>query len=157
MFDGQSQTPRAGGPEHHPVGSFGEILVGQRVAEEFVVDPVVLDDDATLGNARGAAGLEDVGRLVGEPLRDPAADGAAAQPLILEQRELREIGERADLFARIEAQRFGSLQPERAAGLGVEVPLDRLAGVLVESFLGLRDECVKILGGCFLGMWWVVV
>ncbi len=148
MLDGQPQPPGTRGPQHHPVASLGEVLVGERVAEEFVVDPVVLDDDATLGNAGGAAGLEDVGRLVGEALGDPTADGAAAEPLILEQRELREIGERADLLPRIEAERFGFLEPEGAAGLGVEVPFDRLAGVLVESFLGLRDKCVKILGGC---------
>src|SRR6266852_3815303 len=52
----QKQPPRAGRAEHQPVGSLGEVLVGQRGREHLIVDPVVLADDAALGDAGGAAG-----------------------------------------------------------------------------------------------------
>ena len=40
VLDRQPQPARAGRAEHQPVRSLGEVLVGQRVAEHLVVDPV---------------------------------------------------------------------------------------------------------------------
>ncbi len=52
------------GPSMSQFDPLGEILLRQRVAEHLVVDAEVVLDDAALGDAGGAAGLEDVGRLV---------------------------------------------------------------------------------------------
>jgi len=46
MLDRQAEPAGAGGPEHQPVRPLREVFVGQGVAEQLVVDPVVLDDDA---------------------------------------------------------------------------------------------------------------
>ena len=75
------------GPDRQPVGALREELVGQRVAERLVVEREVLDVDARLRDAGAAARLEDGDRLPGEPLRHPAPDGPAAQPLVLEEPE----------------------------------------------------------------------
>ena len=62
------------GPSISQLRPLGEVLVGQRVAEHLVVDAEVVDDDAALGDAGGAAGLEDVDRLV---RRAPSAPSGA--------------------------------------------------------------------------------
>ena len=43
VLDRQPQPPRTGGAEHQPVRALGEILVGQRLAEQLVVDAEVFD------------------------------------------------------------------------------------------------------------------
>src|SRR5207244_2373753 len=83
----QTTPARPRRAEHQPVAPPGEELLRQCVAEHLVVGPVVLDDDAALGDAGGAAGLEDVDRLVLQPPGDPAAHRTAAQPLVLEVAE----------------------------------------------------------------------
>ena len=65
------------GPSISQFDPFGKILVGQRVAEHLVVDAEVVDDDAALRDAGGAAGLEDVDRLV---LRGPSESSGCTGP-----------------------------------------------------------------------------
>ena len=88
VLDRQAQTARPGGTEHQPVAALGEALVREGLAEELVVGLEVLDVDPALGQAGRAAGLEDVERPVGQPLRHPAPDRPAAQPLVLEMAEV---------------------------------------------------------------------
>src|SRR4029450_6150701 len=71
MLDRQAQAPWAGRAQHEPVGPFGEELLRQRAAEDFVVDPMVLGDNAALRNACGAAGFENISRLVPQSTRQP--------------------------------------------------------------------------------------
>src|SRR5207248_419317 len=97
MLDGQAEPARTGRAKHEPVGALGEIRVGERFAEHLVIDPVVVADDPALGDAGGAAGFEDVGRLVPEFLGEPAAHGAAAQPIVFEETELLEVLEALDV------------------------------------------------------------
>ena len=167
VLDRQPQPPRAGRPQHQPVRPLGEELFRQRLAEHLVVDAEIVGDDAALGDAGRAARLEDVDRLVLQPLGHPAAHRAAAQPFVLEQAELFEIVEALHVLARVELKRLGPLQPERRAGVGVEVPFDDLADVGVEPFAGLahliggrgvgrfRDSCghggSSRDDGCYLG------
>ena len=127
------------GPSISQLRPLGEVLLRQRVAEHLVVDAEVVDDDAALGDAGGAAGLEDVDRLVLQRLGHPAAHRAAAQPLVLEVAEQLQVVEALHVLERVELERLGLLQPERRAGLGVEVPVDDLAHVGVELFAGLAD------------------
>ena len=83
-----------------------------------------------------AAGLEDIDRLVGDALRHPAAHRPAAQPFVFEGAELLEVVEALDVVERIEVERLRPLQPERAAGVWVEVPVHDLANVGVEPLAG---------------------
>ena len=95
----------------------GKYFVGQRVAEQRVVDAEVVDGDAALGDAGRAAGLEDVDRLVGEGLGHPAAHRPAAEPFVLERREL--PAGRRTILTSLSGSNFSFeavLQPERAAG-----------------------------------------
>ena len=64
MLDRQSEAAGTAGADHDPVGAAGECVVGQLVAEGFVVDAEVVDTDARFGDAGAAAGFEDAdGRL----------------------------------------------------------------------------------------------
>ena len=142
VLDGQPQAPRAGRAEHQPVGSLREVLIGQRVAEQLVVDPEIVARDARLGHAGGAAGLEHVDRLAGAALGDPALHRSAAQPVVLEKTEAPEVVEARDLAPRIPSELLRELQPERATGGRVEMPRDDLADVDVERLaLGARPSC----------------
>ena len=73
---------------------------------------MVFDDDAALGNARRAAGLEDVDWLVFVGLGDPTPHGAAAEPFVLKQGEFVQIGEAADVLTWVEGEAFGLFEPE---------------------------------------------
>ena len=106
---------------------------------------MVLDDDAALGNAGRAAGLENIDRLAGVPLGDPASNRAAAQPLVLEQRKLLQVIEALDLGQRIEVQFRLLFQPERAAGVIAEVPMNGLERMFIQPLTSL---------GCCLGYFW---
>ena len=88
MLHRETQPARAAGPQHQPVGPLGEALIGQRLGEKLVVGPEVVDGDAALRYAGGAAGLEHVDRTVLVRPRHPAPDRAAPQPLVLEVSEL---------------------------------------------------------------------
>src|SRR5262249_18712363 len=112
-----------------------EVFVGQRRAEQLVVDPEVVRGDARLGNAGRAAGLEDEDRLPVEAAGNPALHGTAAQPLVLEFAEAAQIGERPDLTARLPSGLRGELEPERRPGHRVEVPVDDLPEPRVERLL----------------------
>src|SRR5262249_14277808 len=133
MLDGEPQSPRAGRAEHQPVGPLWKVLLRQRVAEHLVVDPVVFDDDAALGDPGGAAGLEDIDRLVLQRFRHPTPHWSAAQPVVLEEAELLQIVEALHLFARIEAEALSLLQPKRRASFGIEMPRHDLADVGVKA------------------------
>ena len=111
MLDGQAQPARAGGAEHEPVGSLGEGLVGERVAEILVIDAEIVDLKAALGDAGRTAGLEDVDRLARQPLGQPPAHRAAAKPVIFEVGQFPEVGIAVDFLARVDA---GLLLPSRA-------------------------------------------
>ena len=126
VLDRQPQPPRAGRAEHQPVRALREELVRQRVAEHLVVDPEVVDDDAALGNAGGAAGLEDVDRLVRAAPSAPS--GAPARRAAIRPRRrpnFLQVVEALDVLERVELERLGLLQPERRAGLRAEVPAGR--------------------------------
>src|SRR5262245_61668232 len=85
MFDGQPQSAGSGRTEHEPVRSLGEILLGQSVAEHFVVDAEIINDDAALRNTGRAARFKHVDRLLLQGLGDPTADRSATEPFVLEQ------------------------------------------------------------------------
>ena len=143
---GQAQPARARGAEHQPVGARREVLVRQVGAEQFVVGAEVVQGHPALRDARGAAGLEHVDRIVGHRLRHPAPHRAAAQPLVLERRELAQVGETGDVAARVEVELRGEVQPEGRAGLRVKVPLHHVADVGVELLPGL---CLSVSAGDF--------
>ena len=147
MFDRQPQSPRPGWPEHQPVGSSGKVFVGERVAEVFVVDPMVFDDHATLGNTRRAAGFKHVDRLTRQPFRHPAVDRPAAQPVVFKVRKLLQVVEAFHFGQRVEVVSLGLLQPERAASRFMEMPLHRFHGVSIQLRLGLRNERVQFSHG----------
>ena len=139
MLDCQPQPPRPRRAQHQPVRAVRKILLRQRVAEERVVGPKILDRHAALRHARGAARLEHVDRLVGERLRHPPPHRPAAEPLVLERRELLQIVVRAYLGERIELQLLLEIEPERAAGRVVKMPGDRLDHVGIERFACSAD------------------
>jgi hypothetical protein len=135
MFDRQAQAARTARAEHQPVRSFGKILFGQCAGKNLVVSPVVLDYNAALGNARRAAGFEDVRRLARKGLGNPAAGGPAAKPFVLEQRKFLDIRVAFDFLERVEFQLALLAQPERAAGRFVKVMLNDFVRVLIELVL----------------------
>ena len=110
----------------------GKCCVGQRVAEQLVVGAEIVERDAGLRHTGGAAGLEHEHRLAGAALGDPALHRSAAQPVVLEQTEAREIAERLDLAPRVPSELSGEIQPEGAARGRIEMPRDDLADVDVE-------------------------
>src|SRR5262249_53596170 len=113
VLDRQAETTRAGRPEHQPVRSPRKELVGQRLAEDLVVGAKVIQVDACFRDARGSTRLEHVDRLSREPLRNPALHGPAAQRLVLELPEAREIREGRDLATWIPAGLLRELEPMR--------------------------------------------
>ena len=136
VLHGQPQPPRTRRAQHQPVRPGWKILIRQRAAEQLVVGAKVVDGDAALGHARGAAGLEHVNRLVGAGLGHPAADRPATQPLVLERLELAKVVKRADILERVEFQPRGVIEPERAARRGMEVPLHDLVRMRVQLLAG---------------------
>ena len=132
MLDRKAQPSRAGRSEHQPVRAFREVLIGQGLAEQLVVDPEVLARHPRLGDARRAARLEHKNRLPGKAFGNPAPDGTAAQPFVLELTEAPQVDKAGDLPPGIPPRLPGELQPEGTAGLGVEVPLDDLSDPRVE-------------------------
>src|SRR5215472_4055941 len=117
MFDGQPETPGTGGAEHQPVRAAREVFLGQGFAEQLVIDAEIFDGRAALGDAGSSAGLEDIDRLAGQSLGNPAAHGPAAQPLVLKFWESLQVLETVDLLARIPTQRRGAVQPEGRSGV----------------------------------------
>ena len=105
---------------------------------------MVLDDDACFGNAGGAAGFEDVDRFVLVGFWHPATHGATAEPFVFEQREFLQICEAIDIFEGIEVERFFLFQPEFAACVVTEVPVDHFTSVLVKEFLLTADFVLEI-------------
>src|SRR5262249_48486547 len=130
--DRQPQPARTRRPEHQPVRSPREVLVGQRLAEQLVVGPEVFHRDARLWNAGRPARLEDEHWFAGEAFRNPALHRAAAQPFVLEQPEPLQLVERLHFAARVESGLLRELQPERRAGRRIEMPVDDLANPGVE-------------------------
>ena len=146
MLDGQSQSPRAGGPKHQPVGPFGKILLRQRIAEQRIVGAKIVDRDAALGNAGRAAGFEHVNRLVGQRLGHPAPHRPAAEPFVLKLRKLFQIVERPHFLQRIEFQLLGLFQPERAARRWMKMPLHRFIDMGIELIAGGLGKLGDIVG-----------
>src|SRR5262249_29474328 len=138
VFDSKTQPARPRWSKHQPVSTPRKIFIRQRVAEHFIVDAKVFDLEPALGDAGRPSGFEGENWLALESLRQPASDGAAAQPLIFERRKLSKVAKRVDLFSRIPTELRCEVEPERTSGLGVEMPGDDLAHVSVE------------LGPCFL-------
>ena len=137
MLDGQPQPPGAARPQHEPVAPPGKVLVGQGVGEELVVGAKILLGHPALGDPGGSAGLEHERRTIRVGLGHPAADRPAPQLLVLEVRELRQIVEALDLTARIPPRLPRPVEPERAPGVGIEVPLDDLPHPGIEGSPGL--------------------
>jgi hypothetical protein len=102
VLNREPEPPRPGRPEHQPVGSRRKKLLGQCVAEHLVVGAEVAGVVSRFRDAGRAAGLEDVGRLVGQTFRHPATDRAAAQPLVFKRRKLFQVVEAFHLGERIE-------------------------------------------------------
>jgi len=69
----------------------------------------------------------------------PSAGRAAAEPLVLKWREPSQVGEALDLLAGSQLSLAGEIQPERAASLGIEMPLDNIADVRVQLSLRFLD------------------
>src|SRR5262249_11850750 len=124
--------PRARRPEHQPVRTRREVLVGQRLAEQLVVGAEVLEGDTGLRDAGGAAGLEDEYRLTRTAVRDPTLGRAATQPRVLERAEPVDVGERVDCATGIPSELRRVVQPERRSGGRVEMPVHDLTHVRVE-------------------------
>ena len=149
------------GPSISQLRPLREELVRQRVGEHLVVDPEVVDDDAALGDAGGAAGLEDVPRLVlAAPSAPSGRTGPPRSQSSSKNGELLEVVEALDVLERVELERLGLLQPERRAGLRAEVPADDLADLGVELGAGVLDLLVerragdgrRLAGGVFHGV-----
>src|SRR5580700_9621383 len=65
----------------------------------------------------------------GPSISQLAPHRTAAEPFVLKRREPPQVGEALDLLAGIPAQLGGKLQPERAAGFRIEMPLDNIPDV----------------------------
>src|SRR4030095_11345553 len=112
------------------------MLVGQRRAEDFVIDPEVLAVDARLGDAGRAAGLEDEDRFAGQATGHPPLHGTAAKPFVFEQIEQLQVVESRDALARIPPEFLRVVEPEGAAGGRYEVPRDDSATPRIERRTG---------------------
>ena len=153
VLDGQAQPARAGRPEHQPVAPFREELLRQRVGEHLVVDPEVVDDDAALGDAGRAAGLEDVDAAIGvSAFGTQRRTGPPRSQSSSKKRELLEVVEAVDVLERVELERLRLLQPERRAGVGTEVPADDLADLGVELNAGVLDLFFERCAATGLGL-----
>jgi hypothetical protein len=115
-----------------------EVLVRDFVAELRVIDLVIVPTDALLGHPGGAAGFKDIERGASQRRRHPHFRLEVAQPLILEMRELLQIGDALDFLARVEVL-LRPVQPEGAPGFGAEVPGNHLAQVSLELLVGFLD------------------
>ena len=145
VLDRQPQPPRAGRAEHQPVRALRKILVGQRVAEDLVVDPEVL------ARRRASSGCRSCRRSrTRRPAcrRSPSAPSAApdrraatrprtapkrfrsAKPLISR--------------ARIPAELRRVVEPERRAGRRIEMPGDDLAHPRVQRVARSVHPCRKL-------------
>ena len=133
VLERQAQASRAGRAKHQPVRAFRKELVREGRAEDLVVGAEVVDVDARLRDARRSAGLEHVHGPAGKPFGNPALHGAAAQRLVLELPESREVREARDLAARIPAGFLRELEPVRTTGGRIEVPGDDLKHPRIES------------------------
>src|SRR5262249_14921110 len=134
VFHREPEAAWTGRPQHQPVRTPRKELVWKRLAEDFVVDPEVVERDTRLRGARGAAGFEDVDRFPLASSWNPAIDRAAAQPFVFKRRESFEIRESPDLATRIPSRLLCKFEPERTAGGRIEVPVDHLADPRVEFF-----------------------
>src|SRR6185369_13476862 len=134
MFNREPQSSRPRRPDHQPVRAFRKELVRQRFAERLVVDSKIIDADTRLRHTGAASGFEDVYRAIRISLWHPSANRSSAQPFILKKPEPRQIVVRFDFNARIPIELFRVVEPERASGLGVEVPLDDLASPRIKRF-----------------------
>ena len=112
------------------------MLVGQGLRELRVVRAEVVDVDAALGDAGGAARLKDIDGFVGQTLGHPTAHRSAAQPLVFKKAELFEIVKTVDVLERVEVKTLRPIEPELAPGLGIEVPLHDFADVRVQTLSG---------------------
>ena len=143
MFDGKSQTTRAGRTKHQPVGSTRKVLVRQRFAEVFVIDPVILDDDPRFGNSRRSAGFKNVSRFTCQPLRHPLIKRASSEVFVFEQRKSLHVLKALDVFPRIEVEGLCFFEPVVAAGFRVEVPFDTFANMGIELFFGISHFLIE--------------
>ena len=136
MLHRKAQTTRAGGADHDPGLARREVLVVELVAELLVIHAEVVPADALLRHAGGAAGFENVERLAFECGGHPDLRLLVTQPLVL---EMRELGDDV-LIAVHHATRVEILlrpfQPEGAAGLRREMPLDGFTDLVVELGFG---------------------
>src|SRR5713101_4689335 len=85
VLNGQTQTPGAGGPEHQPIGAFGEVFVRKSLAEYFIVRAEILDIDTGLRYPGRAAGFKNIDWPIRKCYRHPAAYRTAPEPFILKQ------------------------------------------------------------------------
>src|SRR5215213_9452611 len=139
MLNRQPQPPRAGRTEHQPVCPQRKVLLRQRLAEQGVIGPKIINRDAALGYARRPAGLKYVNWIVRQCLWYPTPHRAAAQPVVLKRRELSQVFEGADIRQWIELQLALEFEPERAASRFVKVPRDYLNNVRVQGFACTAD------------------
>ena len=112
------------------------MFLGKRVAEHLVIDPVIIDHQPALGNSSRPPRLENEGRLLLVALRQPAAHGASAKPVIFKEREFLQIVERDNLFARIPTKLSGIIKPERTACVRIEMPLDDFPDMGIQPLPG---------------------
>ena len=92
--------------------------------------------------------LEDKDRSIGIRLRDPPAERAAPQPLVLEVPEPLQVVETVHFPHRIPARLFRPVEPERAPRLRRKVPAHDLAHLGIQLLRrlpgGFRDRRIGI-------------
>ena len=132
VLDGQAQSTRARGAQHEPVSPPGKVLLGQGFGKQLVINAEVFDVDPGLGNPRCASRFENTDGAIRQALGYPSAHRPPAQPVVFEVAEPFEILEPLDSLSRIPAGLLCPLEPERAASLGAEMPLDQSANVSVQ-------------------------
>src|SRR5881394_3973705 len=98
------------------------MVVRNLPGEFLVIHLVIVPADALFGHAGGAAGFKNIEWTTFELRRHPDFRLKIAQRFILEMGKLKQVGESGDLRARVEIFLHPS-EPERAAGLGREMPL----------------------------------
>ena len=133
VLDSEPETAWAARAQMQPIGSPREKFVGQSIGEGFVIDPEILVRDPGFRNAGGPSGFKREDRLIRVGLRDPAADGTSAQPLVFEEAEFIEIVIGSDVAQWIEVEGLRALDPEGRAGFRAEMPLDNFAGPSVQG------------------------
>ena len=143
VFDRQSQSARARRAKHQPVGTLREIMIGQRFAKIFIVDAKIVDYHPALGDACRSTRFKHVRRFPQKPLRNPTLDGTPSQALVLELRELLQVIETFDILEWVEFETRFLFQPKRATSRIVEMPLNRLIRMLIQSLFGVCDLVVR--------------